>query len=123
MPKPLELHRGDTWFLDLAVTGLPPLAGGPAGPLPLAGCTVQLAVGKGGGAPAEFVESYQIPASDEAAAGLTRLVVTPNLTQPVVEGNYKVHARVTTGGAIPFVATQCFTPLRVLPSLLPPAGN
>ena len=112
----LVMQQGDTWTFDLSVTGLPGLDGAAAGPFDLSGCTVQLAV-----APGPLSLDWTIPASPDAVAGLARLVVPPSLTQAVKVGSHRLHLRLVSPGAVAFVATQAYTRLRVLPSLLPAA--
>ena len=113
------LHRGDTWTFDLEALGLPPLQGGSAPAFDLGGCTVELALAASGAA-ALLTERYDIPASADAAEGLARVVVPASLSNTVPPGNYKLHVRAVSPGVVPFVATQAFVSLKVLPSLLPP---
>lgn len=122
MAKVLELHRGDTWTLDLSVQGLSPLGGGTAGPFDLSGCTAQIAVASNPETPVALSEDYLIPDSSEAQAGLARLVVPAPHSQLVPAGTYKLHVRIVSPGPVPFAATQAYTLLKVLPSLLPGAA-
>lgn len=113
------VHRGDTWTFDLEAQGLAPLAGGPAPAFDLSGCIVELALAPSGGA-AILTERYQIPASANAALGLARITVPPSLSDGVPAGGYKLQMRAVSPSAVPFVATQAFETLKVLPTLLPP---
>lgn len=120
MPRPLQLHRGDTWAFDLSVEDLPPLTGGIAQPFNLGGVVVRLAVGApdGTGEPV-LVESFDIPDSKEAAAGLARLMVLPAASQEIEPALYRLHVRLESPGAPAYAATQAWSLIRVLPSLLP----
>lgn len=113
------VHRGDTWTFDLEAIGLSPLQGGPAPAFDLRGCVVELALAARG-AEAVLTDRYTIPASDNAANGLARIAVPASLTQTVPAGSYQLQPRAVSPGLVPFVATQAFETLRVLPTLLPP---
>lgn len=121
MAKVLELHRGDTWTLDLSVQGVPPLGGDLPGPFDLSGCTAQIAIAPSPELSSRLFESFDIPPSSESRAGLARLVLPASLTHTVPAGPYKLHVRIVSPGPVPFAATQTYSALKVLPSLLPGA--